>query len=532
MLPTPVLSATEAAALVPDGAVVSINSSSGLGCPDAVLRAIGERYASTGAPKGLTTIMPIAAGDMYGIDGIDHLAQPGLLRRVLAGSYPSGPSSAEPPRIRKLIEADEIEAYNLPSGVLYQMHRASAAAQPGVLTTVGLDTYVDPRREGGRMNAVTPDFVRVEQFDGREWLYYPAVDVDVAVIRATTADQRGNLTMEDEGSPLGALDLALAARRNGGIVIAQVKRLAETRSLPAQQVRVPGAVVDYIVLDPDQMQTTQTKFDPALAGRLRRPLTEVEPAEFGLEKVIARRAAMELKRGATVNLGFGISAVVPRVLLEEHCHDDVTWLIEQGAVGGFPVTGFAFGCALNPEAILQSADQFTLLQGGSFDTAMLSFLEVGQEGDVNVSALPGRSHVTAGVGGFADITSRARRIVYSGYFTAGRRDIRIEDGALRIHGDGTHPKFVKTVQQVTFSGRRARSQGQQVTVVTERCVIQLRPGGLTVTEVAPGVDLERDILGRAAFPLLVAEDVRDMDARLFQPEPIGLVLGERGGLHD
>ncbi|GAA0904024.1 acyl CoA:acetate/3-ketoacid CoA transferase [Streptomyces thermoalcalitolerans] len=524
----PVISAAEAAALVPDGAVVSVSSSSGLGCPDAVLRAIGERFGATGAPRGLTALHPIAAGDMYGIKGIDHLAQPGLLKRVFAGSYPSGPSSLEPPLIRKLIEAGEVEAYNLPSGVLFQMHRSAATGQPGVLTTVGLDTFVDPRREGGRMNAVTPQFVRVEHFDGREWLFYPAIGVDVAVIRATTADENGNLTMEDEGSPLGALDQALAARARGGLVIAQVKRIAEAGSLPAQQVRVPGILVDRIVVDPEQMQTTQTPFDPALAGALRRPLTEVEPAAFGLEKVIARRAAMELTRGAVVNLGFGISALVPRILLEEGCHHDVTWVIEQGAIGGFPLTGFAFGCALNPEAILPSADQFTFLQSGAFDTAMLSFLEIDAEGNVNVSALPGRSHITAGVGGFADITANARHLVFSGRFTAGRGDLAIEDGELRIRRDGTAAKFVGAVQQVTFSGRRAVAEGRRVTVVTERCVLRLLSEGLTVTEIAPGVDVQRDVVERADFPLRISPRLTVMDARLFRPEPVSLDLAAGG----
>ncbi|TQK51258.1 propionate CoA-transferase [Streptomyces sp. SLBN-118] len=530
MTRTKVISAAEAADLVPEGATVSISSSSGLGCPDAVLRAIGVRFASTGAPSGLTTVHPIAAGDMYGIKGIDHLAQPGLLHRIFAGSYPSGPSSADPPLVRKLIEASEIQAYNLPSGVLFQMHRSAATGQPGVLTTVGLDTFIDPRREGGRMNGVTPEFVRVEHFDGREWLYFPTVPVDVAVIRGTTADEHGNITMEDEGAPLGALDQALAARSNGGIVIAQVKRVAEGRSLPAQQVRVPGILVDRVVVDPDQLQTTQIAYDPALAGTLRRPLAEVEPAQFGLEKIIARRAAMELSRGAVVNLGFGISALVPRVLLEEGCHEEVTWVIEQGPIGGFPLTGFAFGCALNPQAILPSSDQFTLLQSGGFDTAMLSFLEIDTEGNINVSALPGRSHVTAGVGGFADITANARHLVFSGYFTAGRREIDVDAGELRLISDGNVPKLVEKVRQVTFSGRRAVANGQRVTVVTERCVMQLCPEGLTVTEVAPGIDLERDVLDRAAYPLQVSSQLTVMDPRLFRPEPLRLQLPDAGEL--
>jgi acyl CoA:acetate/3-ketoacid CoA transferase len=521
-----VISPTEAGALIPDDAVVTVSSSSGLGCPDTVLRGIGERFAATGSPARLTTIHPIAAGDMSGIKGIDHLVQPGLLRRVLAGSYPSGPSSMEPPLIWQAIERDEVEAYNLPSGVLFQMHRAGAAGQPGVFTHVGLDTFVDPRHQGGRMNDCTDtDVVRVEELDGAEWLFYPAVRPDVAVIRASTADEYGNLTYEDEGSALGALDQAYATHNNGGLVIAQVRRLAAGGSLRPQDVRVPGILVDAVVVDAHQLQTTGTEYDPALSGEIRRPITTLEPTPWSLEKVIARRAAHEIRPGEIVNLGFGISALVPRILVEEGLADQVTWVIEQGAVGGVPLTDFAFGCAMNPHALMQSADQFTLLQGAGFDRAMLSFLEIDEEGSVNVHALPDRRHVTAGVGGFADITSRARAITFGGNFTAGRRDVGVEDGRLVIRSDGRLPKLVKRVTEVTFSGRRARAQGQQVQYVTERCVLELRDDGVTVVEVAPGVDLQRDILDRAAFPLLVASDVAPMDARLFDPDPLGLRLG-------
>lgn len=522
-----VISATEAGALIPDGAVVTVSSSSGLGCPDGVLRGIGERFATTGSPHGLTTIHPIAAGDMSGIKGIDHLVRDGLLRRVIAGSYPSGPSSQQPPRIWQAIERDEVEAYNLPSGVLFQMHRAGAAGQPGVFTHVGLDTFVDPRHQGGRMNQRTAeDLVRVEQLDGSEWLFYPAVRPDVAVIRASTADEWGNLTYEDEGSSLGALDQAYAAHNNRGVVIAQVRRVAEGGSLHPQDVRVPGILVDAVVVDPDQLQTTQTRHDPALSGEIRRPLGTLEPTPWSLEKVIARRAAHEIEPGDIVNLGFGISALVPRILVEEGLQDEVTWVIEQGAVGGVPLTGFAFGCAMNPHALLPSVDQFTLLQGGGFDRAMLSFLEIDEEGNVNVHVLPHRRHVTAGVGGFADIISRARALVFSGNFTAGRRDILVEDGRLVIRSDGAVPKLVRRVSEVTFSGRRALRQGQSVRYVTERCVLELRPRGLTVVEVAPGVDLQRDVLERAEFELQVADDVAPMDARLFEPAAFGLTLNQ------
>lgn len=526
MRTVPVLTGADAARLIADSAVVTVSSSSGLGCPDAVLEAIGQRYAETGAPAGLTTLHPIAAGDMSGIKGIDHLCQPGQLSRVLAGSYPSGSSKLDPPLIRQLIGSGRIQALNIPSGVLYQMHRAAAAGQPGVLTEVGLGTYADPRLEGAKMNAVTDDFVQLTKVGSTEYLFYPAIRIDVAVIRATTADPYGNLSYEQECGTLGALDQAYAAHNNGGIVIAQVKRLSETQ-LPTQAVHVPGILVDAVVVAPDQLQTTQTVYDPALSGEVHRDLDEIEPAEFGLEKVIARRAAAELQLDATVNLGFGISAVVPRVLLEEGHADDVVWVIEQGAVGGFPVTGSAFGCALNPQALLQSVDQFTLLQGGGFDVAMLSFLEVSGAGDVNVSYLPARPHVSAGVGGFSDIVTRAPKIVYSGYFTAGKKDIQIVDGQLRIVSDGSVAKFVPEVAQVSFSGDMARERGQEVLYVTERCVIKLTGDGLTVTEIAPGVNLKRDVLAKADIPLLVSPHLREMSPAFFRPELMGLRLGRK-----
>jgi propionate CoA-transferase len=526
MRTVPVLTGAEAARLIGDSAVITISSSSGLGCPDAVLKAIGQQYAETGAPANLTTLHPIAAGDMYGIKGIDHLCRPGQLRRVLAGSYPSGSSKLDPPLIRGLIHNDQIQALNIPSGVLFQMHRAASTGQPGVLTEVGLGTYADPRLEGAKMNAVTEDFVQLMKIDGNDYLFYPAVKVDVAIIRATAADPYGNLSYEEECSTLGALDQAYAAHNNGGIVIAQVKRLSDA-PLPTQAVRIPGILVDAIVVDPDQMQTTQTFYDPALSGEMHRDLDDIEPVEFGLEKVIARRAAAELQVNAIVNLGFGISAAIPRVLLEEGHAEDVTWVIEQGAVGGFPATGFAFGCALNPQALVQSADQFTLLQGGGFDVAMLSFLEVSGAGDVNVSYLAARPHVTAGVGGFSDIVTKAPKIVYSGYFTAGKKDIQITDGKLNIVSDGTVAKFVPEIAQISFSGEMARRRRQEVLFITERCVIELTEDGLTVIEIAPGVDLERDVLGRSGVPLLVSPNLQLMSPALFRPEPMGLILSRK-----
>ncbi len=515
--------AAEAVALIPDGAVVAVNSSSGLGCPDAVLEALGARFDETGAPGGLTTIHPIAAGDFFGIKGIDHIARPGCLARVIAGSYPSGPTKADPPLVWQMIGANEVKAYNLPSGIVFDMLREAAGHRPGVLTKVGMETFVDPDLEGGAMNdaARAEPIVRREHFDGDDWLYFPAIKPDVAIIRATTADQRGNLSYESEGAYLGAMEMALAAHNNGGTVIAQVRRVAQNGSIRPHDVHVPGILVDHLVEAPEMLQTTGTPYDPAISGELIRPLDSFHVPEFGVGKVIARRVAQELHRGWAVNIGFGVSANVPRIFLEEGQHGAVTWVIEQGAVGGIPLLDFKFGCSANAEALVASPHQFAYFQAGSFDCSLLSFLEIGADGSVNVSRLAATPHRTAGAGGFVDITARARRIVFSGTFNAGAR-MRIENGALVIDREGHTPKIVPEVDQVSFSGRRARTQCQQATYITERCVIRLTEAGLTVTELAPGVDLQRDVLDQAATPLRVAEDVRQMDPRLFRPGPIGL----------
>jgi acyl CoA:acetate/3-ketoacid CoA transferase len=370
--------------------------------------------------------------------------------------------------------------------------------------------------------AAAPIVSRV-RFADDEWLFFPTITPNVAIIRATTADERGNLSYEHEGGYLGPLDQALAVRNNGGIVIAQVKRLAEAGTLKPQHVLVPGILVDAIVVAPDQMQTTQTTYEPAISGEIFRPLSSFEIPDFGVAKVIARRVAHELHDGDAVNIGFGISANVPRILIEEGRHGAVTWVIEQGAVGGVPLLDFQFGCASNAEAIVPSPYQFTYFQGGGFDCSLLSFLEIDRDGSVNVSKLGVRPHVTAGAGGFVDITARARKIVFSGYFTAGA-GLAIANGALAIEKEGKVKKLVEKVEQVSFSGRRAQAQGQEIVYVTERCVMNLAREGVTVTEIAPGVDLQRDILHQAAFPLRVAPALKIMDVALFHPEPIGLRL--------
>lgn len=518
-----IMSPREAADLIPVGAVVAVNSSSGLCCPDAVLAGIGERFDETASPSDLTTIHPIAAGDFFGTKGVDHIAKPGCLSRIIGGSYPSGPTKAEPPLIWQMIVANQVAAYNVPSGIIFDMLREGAAKRPGVLTKVGMETFVDPRLEGCAMNdaARADAIVHVRTFDDDEWLYFKALSPDVAIIRATTADTRGNLSFEHEGAYLGAMEMALAARNCGGKVIAQVKRITEAGSIRPHDVTVPGILVDVLVEAPEQLQTTATAYDPAISGDIIRPLESFKMAEFNLGKVIARRVGMEMEPGWAVNIGFGISANVPRIFVEEGCHGDVTWMIEQGAVGGVPLLDFKFGCAANAEAFVPSPHQFCYFQAGGFDCSLLSFLEVGADGSVNVSRLSATPHRTAGAGGFVDITARARKIVFSGMFNAGAK-MRLEDGNLVIDRDGKIAKFVDAVDQVSFSGKRAIAQGQDITYVTERCVIKLQDKGLVVTEIAPGIDMQRDILDQAATGLHVSEDCKVMDRALFLPEPIGL----------
>ncbi|MEF9603281.1 acyl CoA:acetate/3-ketoacid CoA transferase [Paracoccus sp. PXZ] len=519
---TKIVGAAEAVARIPDHAVVTVSSSSSLGCPDLVLKALGARFAAEGHPRDLTTLHPIAAGDMYGVKGMDHIARDGLLARVLAGSYPSGPSSLPMPEIWRMIVEDRVAAYNVPSGIMFDMHREAAARRPGVLTRIGLDTFADPIREGCAMNArgaVAPIVSRVE-FGGETWLHFPNIHPDVCILRATTADEWGNLTYEHEGAYLGGLEQAIATRNNRGLVIAQVERVTARGSLRPHDVRVPGHLVDLVVIDPDQKQTCETPFDPAISGQIMRPWSSFHLAEHGVEKVIARRAAMELRGGMTANLGFGISALVPRILLEEGHPDAVTWAIEQGAVGGMPLTDFAFGCASNADAFVPSPQQFIYFQGAGFDMSFLSFLEVDVEGNVNVSKLGKKPYLTAGCGGFVDITAHARKIVFSGWFEAGAR-IALSETGIRVEQPGKFTKMVDKVEHVTFSGRRARAQGQEVLYVTERCVIRLADDGLVATEIMPGIDPQEHIVAPSRGRVRIAPDAAAMPLSLLAEGPMG-----------
>jgi propionate CoA-transferase len=519
---TKLTSAADAAARIPDGAIVTVSSSSALGCPDLVLAAIGARFDQEGHPRDLTTIHPIAAGDMYGVKGVDHIAKDGLLARILGGSYPSGPSSKPMPEIWKMVVENRVAAYNVPSGILFDMNRDAAANRPGVLTKVGLETFVDPVREGCAMNAAgaaAPIVARVE-FGGDTWLHFPNIIPNVAILRATTADEHGNLTYEHEGAYLGGLEQAICVRNHGGLVIAQVSRMTKRGSLRPHDVRVPGHLVDLVVLDPDQKQTCETTYDPAISGQVMRPWDSFTLAEHGVEKIIARRAAMELRPGMTANLGFGISAMVPRILLEEGHPEAVTWAIEQGAVGGMPLTGFAFGCASNADAFVPSPQQFIYFQGGGFDVSFLSFLEVDAEGNVNVSKLGKKPYLTAGCGGFVDITSGAKKIVFSGWFEAGAQ-IELTPEGIKVVTPGKFTKMVEAVEHVTFSGKRARALGQDVLYITERCVIRLGENGLIATEIMPGIDPARDIVAASGGRVQIAPDAITLPLSLLADAPMG-----------
>ncbi len=522
---TKIMTPAAAVAKIADGAVVTVSSSSALGCPDLVLRAIGERFDATGHPQNLTTIHPIAAGDMYGVKGVDHIAKDGLLARILGGSYPSGPSSLPMPEIWRMIVENRVAAYNVPSGILFDMNRETAANRPGVLTKVGLKTFADPIRQGCAMNdlAATLPIVNRVEFLGDTWLHFPNIVPSVAILRATTADEHGNLTYEHEGAYLGGLEQAICVRNHGGLVIAQVSRVTKRGSLRPHDVRVPGHLVDVIVVDPDQKQTCETPYDPAISGQVIRPWDSFALAEAGVEKVIARRAAMELRSGMTANLGFGISAMVPRILLEEGHAEAVTWAIEQGAVGGMPLTGFAFGCAANADAYVPSPQQFIYFQGAGFDMAFLSFMEVDVEGNVNVSKLGKKPYLTAGCGGFVDITAHARKIVFSGWFEAGA-EIAITEQGLSVVKPGKFAKMVQAVEHVTFSGERAREQGQDVLYITERCVMRLGDAGLVAVEIMPGIDPARDIIAASGGRVQVANNAVLMPLSLLADGPMGLRL--------
>ena len=504
-----VITPQQAAALIKDGSTVAL-SGFGLACVnEETLIAVEERFLAEAAPRDLTVVHASAVGNRRD-RGMSHWGHRGLIKRWIGGIAIASPGLA------KLIQEDGCQAYNLPQGVITQLYREIAAKRSGVITKVGLGTFVDPRVEGARMSpSSTDDVVQVIELAGQEWLFYPSFPVDVALIRGTVADEHGNLTLEHEGLKLEVLPIAQAARNSGGIVIAQVESIAAAGSLDPNLVKVPGILVDYLVVSQPEnhFQTENTHYNPSFSGQLRVPLEAITPIPLSERKVIARRSAMELRPGAVLNLGVGIPCDVGTVAAEEGISDQIMLTTEAGAIGGVPAGLKDFGHAYNPEALVDMHSQFDFYDGGGLDCAVLGLAQADRHGNVNVSKFNGR---VAGCGGFIDICQSAKTLIFAGTFTAGGLEVEVAGGEVKVVTEGKAHKFLLDVEQITFSGTYAAQRGQRVLYVTERAVLQLVDGVMTVIEVAPGIDLQRDVLDQMDFTPAVSPTLSPMPAGLFR----------------
>ena len=513
-MPNKTVSPDAAAALISDGDVVTTSGFVGIGVPETLLKAVSQRFVESAAPRDLTLFFAAGQGDGKN-RGLNHLAHSGLLARVVGGHW------GLIPNVGRMATEGAIEAYNLPQGVISQMYRDIAAGKPGTLSRVGLETFVDPRKGGGKLNARTgDDLVSLMVIDGEEYLFYKSIRIDVALLRGTTSDTAGNVTMENEALTIDNMSQAMAAKNSGGVVIVQVENVVERGSLNPRDVEIPGVLVDAVVIaEPgDHMQTFKTEFSPSFTGRYRTPHEEADVTPLDARKIIARRAAFELPVNGVVNLGIGMPEGVAAVAGEEKLLQYLTLTAEPGVIGGQPASGLDFGAAVNTDAVITQNQQFDYYDGGGLDIAVLGMAQVDQQGSVNVSRFGPR---LAGAGGFINISQNARKVVFAGTFTSVALDAHVDQGKITIRSEGRERKFVDVVEHTTFFGPRAARLDQPVLFVTERCVFRLRQDGLELIEIAPGVDLDRDILANMAFHPII-EDLAPMDMRIFSDEPMGL----------
>lgn len=509
------LKANEAANLVKDGDLIVTGGFVGSCCPEALTKALENRFLETSSPKDLTLMYAAAQGDGNG-KGADRFAHAGMTKRVLGGHWNLSPS------LGKMVINNEIEAYNLPQGTLSQLFRDIAGKRIGTITHVGLNTFVDPRLQGGKLNEITKkDIVEVINIKGEERLLYKSFPIDICFLRGSFADEKGNVTLENEVASLEVTSIAQATKNTGGIVIVQVEKVVECGTLDPRLVKIPGIYVDGVVIaEPeDHEQCFGCEFESARTGKVRIPVSTVEKAPLNQRKVIARRAALELEPDTTVNLGIGIPEVISLVANEEGIGEYMTLTVEAGAIGGVPEGGTAFGACINPESILDQAYQFDFYDGGGLDLAFLGLAQTDKNGNINVSKFGPR---IAGCGGFINITQNSKKVFFCGTFTAGGLKIEIKDGKLNILQEGKAKKFINQVEQITFSGKYAQKIKQPVMYITERAVFELKDDGVYLTEIAPGVDLQKDILDLMDFKPKMEGEPKLMDSRIFFDKPMGL----------
>ena len=505
-----IISAEEAASRVNDGATLALGCMGLSGWPEELIEALERRFVATGHPRNLYVVQGSSSGDRKE-RGVTRLGHEGMIRRWM------GAHVGFAPKIWKLIKENKIEAYFIPQGVIVNLWREIASKRPGLITKVGLGTFVDPRIEGGKINScTTEDVFKILEIEGEEYILYKSFPVDVAFIRGTTVDENGNLTMDKESILLEQLQLAQAARNSGGIVIAQAEYLAKAKTLHPKKVKVPGILVDYVVIATNQAacwQTEVTIYEPSFAGELQIPLHATPSLPLSPEKIIGRRAAMELFPNAVVNLGVGMASAVGSVASEEHVSELLTFSTEAGAIGGVPAGGQDFGSCYNAEANIEHNAMFDFIDGGGLDITFLGLGQADKSGNLNVSKLNGRP---MGPGGFINITRGAKEVVFTGTFTTDGLEVEIGNGKLHITKEGRIKKFLDTVEQITFSGQFA--QGRRVLYITERCVFSLTNGKMTLIETAPGIDIQKDILALMDFEPAISPQLKEMPAGIFREQ--------------